>query len=322
MSTTNRRIQMEFGIGTYPTHDSIHPATLAQMVEERGHNTSLYFAEHSHLPAALYRSSEVPRRLGHIYDPFVALTAAAGATSRLRIGTGICLVAERDPIFTAKQVASLDFLSGGRFDFGIGSGWLREGMVNHGIDPRTRTRRMAEHVGAIKEIWSNDVASYDGEFIRFEDIVAWPKPIQRPNPPIFIGGDGPTVFDRVLGYADGWLPNLARDTSGGVELVKRIKELQARADRPVDVIVASAPADPAVLEMLQDAGCRRVVHWIPARGKAGIERVLDRWEEAITTLTGEAESVHMSTAETKRTSERNAQAADGVPSQQRGREEA
>ncbi|WP_425839996.1 TIGR03619 family F420-dependent LLM class oxidoreductase [Streptomyces fractus] len=289
---------VEFGIGFYPTHDSIHPATLARMVEERAHNTSLFLAEHSHVPAVAYEEREVPRRLSHLYDPFVALTAAVSATSRLRVGTGICLVAERDPITTAKQVASLDHLSGGRFEFGIGSGWLRPAMVNHGIDPRTRLRRMGEYVGAMKEIWTQEEASFDGEFVQFERIRAWPKPVQRPNPPIYVGGDGPTVFDRVLGYADGWLPNFARDPREGQEILDRVEQLRARADRSVDVVVVSVPPDPSVLERLAKGGVRRAVHWLPATGPAGVERELDRWEAAVTEMTGEAETVHKSTAET------------------------
>lgn len=288
---------MEFGIGTYPTHDSLGPAELAKLVEERGHNTSLFFAEHSHIPASYYTERKLPRRHGHLYDPFVALTAAAMVTSRLRLGTGICLVAERDPIITAKQVASLDHLSGGRFEFGVGGGWLREAMVHHGIDPRTRMRRMREHILAMKEIWSNDVAAFDGEFVKFDEIVSWPKPVSRPSPPIWIGGDGPTVFDRVLEYGDGWLPNFARDTTGGDALIDRIGELKSKASRPIDVIVVSAPADPVVLERLETAGVRRAVHWLPAQGRAGTERLLDEWEEAVTVMTGEAFSVHRQTAE-------------------------
>lgn len=291
---------MEFGIGTYPTHDSLNPAVLARLVEERGHNTSLFLAEHTHLPAAPYFAGDVPRRLGHLYDPFVALTAAAAATSQLRIGTGICLVAERDPIITAKQVASLDHFSGGRFEFGVGAGWQRETMRNHGTDPRTRMRLMADRIEAMKAIWADDVASYRGEFVSFDEIVSWPKPVQRPHPPIWVGGDGPTVEQRVLQFGDGWLPNLARDTSGGEVLIRRIGEMQARADRRLDMIVVSVPPDPAVLERLQAAGCRRAVHWIPATGRGGVERSLDRWEEAVTTFTGEAASVHRSTAESRR----------------------
>ena len=291
---------MEFGIGTYPTHDSIHPGRLAALVEERGINTSLFLAEHTHLPAQAYRTGQVPRRLGHLYDPFVALSAAAAMTTRLRLATGICLVVERDPIITAKQVASLDHLSGGRFEFGVGGGWLAETMRNHGTDPRTRMRLMADRMAAMKAIWTQEVASHHGEFVNFDEIVAWPKPVQRPHPPVWVAGDGPTVFDRVLGFGDGWLPNLARDTSGGQELIRKITELRSRADRPIDIIVVSVPPDPAVMERLEAAGVRRVVHWIPATGRAGVERALDVWEEAVTTFTGESAAVHRSTAATRR----------------------
>jgi probable F420-dependent oxidoreductase len=266
------------------------------MVEERGHNTSLYFAEHSHMPAAMYEERELPRRLSHLYDPFVALASAAAVTSRLRIGTGICVIAERDPITTAKQVASLDHMSGGRFDFGIGLGWALQNMINHGTDPKKRTRVMAERVQAMKAIWTQDEASYDGEFVKFERILAWPKPVQRPNPPILIGGDGPTVFDRVLQLGDGWLPNMARDPQGGEVVIGRMGELRVRADRHVDVIVVSVPPDPKVLERLEKAGCRRAVHWLAATGPTGVQRALDRWELAVTEFSGEAESVHKSTA--------------------------
>src|SRR6201988_4624856 len=172
---------MEFGIGYFPTHDAVSPGAFARLVEQRGHE-SLFFAEHSHIPASRASPSpgggELPRKYIHCYDLFVALTHAAAATSKLRVGSGICLVIQRDPIHTAKEVASIDHLSGGRFDFGVGAGWNREEMADHGTDPRTRMRLMQERIEAMKEIWTHDEASYSGEFVSFERIWSWPKPAQ------------------------------------------------------------------------------------------------------------------------------------------------
>ena len=260
---------------------------MARLVEERGYG-SLFFAEHTHIPASRESpypgGGELPRKYSHTYDLFVALTAAAEATSRLRVGSGICLVVERDPIVTAKEVASIDHLSGGRFEFGVGAGWNREEMRNHGTDPRTRMRLMADRIAAMKAIWTQDEASYAGEFVKFERIWSWPKPAQRPHPPVLVGGNGPGVLDRALAFGDAWFPNFAR----GGDVVERASELQARAQRAIDFMVIGAPAQPAALERLQEAGCRRAVHWIPSGGRALVERALDRWESAIAELTGEA----------------------------------
>jgi probable F420-dependent oxidoreductase len=226
----------------------------------------------------------LPRKYSHIYDLFVALTAAADATSSLRIGSGICLVIERDPIFTAKAVASVDHLSGGRFEFGVGAGWNREEMSNHGTDPRTRMRLMAERIDAMKVIWTQDEASYQGEFVDFERIWCWPKPAQRPHPPVLVGGNGPRVLERVLAFGDAWFPNYAR----GGDLFGRADELRERADRAIEVMVMSAPAEAPVLERFQNAGFARAVHWIPSAGLSVVERALERWEGAIAELTGEA----------------------------------
>ena len=169
---------MEFGIAYFPTHDGISPAALGRLLEERGHE-SLFVAEHTHIPASRETpypaGGELPVKYAHTYDPFLALTAAATVTSRLRVGTGVCLVIERDPITTAKEVATLDHLSGGRFEFGVGAGWNREEMANHGTDPRTRMRRMGEYIQAMRAIWTEDEASYEGEFVNFERIWSWPK---------------------------------------------------------------------------------------------------------------------------------------------------
>jgi probable F420-dependent oxidoreductase len=214
---------------------------------------------------------------------FVALTAAAAATHRLRIGSGICLVTERDPIITAKEVASLDHLSGGRFEFGIGAGWNREEMANHGTNPRTRMRLMEDRTRAMKAIWTEEEASYDGEFTQFERIWSWPKPVQRPHPPILVGGNGPTVLDRVRSYGDAWFPNFMRE-----DVISRAVELKAGADRPIDVQTIGVPADPETLEQLSRAGFTRAVRWLPSAGRSQVEQALAKWERAIAEFTGEA----------------------------------
>jgi len=178
----------------------------------------------------------------------------------------------------------VDHLSGGRFEFGIGAGWNREEMRNHGTDPRTRMRLVAERVEAMKAIWTQEEASYHGEFVEFERIWSWPKPVQRPHPPVLVGGNGPTVLDRVLKFGDAWFPNYGR----GGDILGRAEKLRERADRPIAVIVMGVPAEASVLEQFQLAGCRRVVHWLPSAGLPIVERALERWESAIAKLTGES----------------------------------
>jgi len=279
---------MDTGIATFPTHDSIQPGPLARLVEEHGH-AALFFAEHTHIPAS--RESPwaggrtLPRKYSHTYDLFVAMAASVAATSRLRVGSGICLVIERDPIITAKEVASLDCLSGGRIDFGVGAGWNREEMANHGTDARRRMAVLRERVEAMKAIWTQDEASYAGEHVAFERIWCWPKPVQRPHPPVLVGGNGPTVLDRVLAFGDGWVPNHAREA-----VLERIPELQARAEeagRDITVDVIGAPADAQVLERYEAAGVRRCIHWVPFAGAGAVEAAMERFEAAVAQLHGE-----------------------------------
>jgi probable F420-dependent oxidoreductase len=276
---------MDFGIGYFPTHDAVGPGAFARLIEERGHE-SLFVAEHTHIPASRESpypgGGDLPRKYSHCYDPFVALTAAAEATTSLRVGTGICLVIERDPIITAKEVASIDHLSGGRFEFGVGAGWNREEMTNHGTDPRTRMQVFKERIEAMKAIWTQNEASYEGEFVNFENIWSWPKPAQHPHPPVLVGGTGPTVIDRVLAVGDAWFPNYAEG------ILERADELRLKADRPIDLMLMGLPADPAVLEKARDAGCRRVVRWIPSAGLSQVEAALEKWETTIAQFTGEA----------------------------------
>src|SRR3954465_4137161 len=274
---------MDFGVGYFPTHDGIGPGALARLVEERGQD-ALVFAEHTHIPASRESAwpggGALPPKYWHCYDLFVALTAAATATTRLRVGSGICLVVERDPIVTAKEVASVDHLSGGRFEFGVGAGWNREEMRNHGTDPRTRMKLLQERVEAMQAIWRQEEASYSGEFVNFERIWSEPKPAQRPYPPILVGGRGPTALDRVLPFGDSWFPNY-RDLKD-----ERVEELRSRADRHIDVDVIGMPPKPEAIERCEQVGARRASPWLPTGGRSTVERNLEKWEAAIAEFTG------------------------------------
>jgi probable F420-dependent oxidoreductase len=279
---------MDFGISYFPTDESVEPATLARMAEERGFE-SVWVTEHTHIPASRETDypagGELPREYWRIYDPFVALTTMAAATERIRVGTAICLLVERDPITTAKAVASLDRLSGGRMLFGIGAGWNLEEMRNHGTDPAKRFRILRERVEACKALWSEEEATYHGEFVNFDRIVCRPAPLQDPHPPILVGGNGPRVHDRVLAYGDGWFPNRIPPDD---QMIARVEELQRRGEEAgraaIPVSLQIPPRDPAVLERYEAAGVTRTVHMLRAGDAAdagSAERKLDEWAERI-----------------------------------------
>ncbi len=258
---------MRFGLLMFPTHYAIRPDELARAAEEHGFE-SLFFPEHTHIPADRRSpwpgGRELPKEYSHTYDPFVALAVAAAATERILLGTGVCLVVERDPIVTAKEVASLDHLSGGRFLFGIGGGWNREEMAHHGTEPRTRFDLMRERVLAMTAIWTQDEASYHGEYVDFDRVWSWPKPLQRPRPPVLVGGNGPKALERVVDYGDGWMPLASSDRD---ELAARIPELQklaadrGRAGIPVTLFGARAREDDVAY--WQEAGVDRVLFALP-----------------------------------------------------------
>ncbi len=264
----------------FPTDDVIDPASLARLVEDYGFE-SLFFAEHSHIPSSRltpFPGGDLPDYYAHTYDLFVSLSAAAATTSRLKVASGICLLVQRDPIHTAKEVASIDQLSGGRFIFGVGAGWNREEMENHGTDPDTRFALQRERIEAMRAIWTQDEATYHGRFVNFEAIWCWPKPLQQPHPPIFLGGMGPGVIDRVLDFADGWYPY----PEPGLDA--RIAELCTRAaeaglDR--SVTVAGAPADAAEIAGYEKAGASRCVYGLPQAERGEIERELESIVAAI-----------------------------------------
>jgi probable F420-dependent oxidoreductase len=269
---------MIFGLTIFPTDYAIAPADLGRAAEDAGFE-SLFFAEHTHIPAARDspnpRGGDLPEQYWHTHDPFVALATVAQATERLRLGTGICLIVERDPIVTAKAVASLDQLSGGRFEFGIGAGWNREEMRNHGTDPKRRFSIMRERVQAMKEIWTQEEASFHGEHVDFDRIWSWPKPLQQPHPPIILGGLGEKVLDRVLAYADVWMPNRAEPA----ELAPRIAELRQRAGRHVPVSYYGATPEDAFVEGLAEAGVDRALLQLPPGSGDEVLPLLERYAE-------------------------------------------
>jgi probable F420-dependent oxidoreductase len=270
---------MDFGVMMFPTDYAVAPGEIARMAEERGFE-SLFFPEHTHIPASRETDypggGELPLEYSHTHDPFVALTAAAAATERLRVGTGICLVIERDPITTAKEVASLDQLSGGRLLFGVGAGWNAEEMRNHGTDPARRFGVMRERIEAMKAIWTHDEASYHGRYVDFDRIWSWPKPAQRPHPPIIVGGNGRRVLDRVIAYGDEWMPNRIGAPEELGERVERLGRMAADAGRATPkVSLYAAPAKPAEIQRYETVGVSRYVLYVPPVQHPEAEERLD-----------------------------------------------
>ncbi len=258
---------MKFGITMFPTDYAIPVPELARACEDLGFE-SLFFPEHTHIPASRKTpwpgGAELPREYSHTLDPFVAMAAAAAVTKNLKVGTGICLVIQRDPIITAKEVASVDHLSGGRVLFGVGGGWNIEEMEDHGTPPHRRWKILRERIEAMKELWTKDEAEYHGEFVDFPPAWSWPKPVQKPHPPILVGGAGPRTFQRVIRYGDEWMPIYGRGTDN---LHERIAELQGlakeagRGDIPVSLF--GAPPKPENIEALARAGVTRCVFVLP-----------------------------------------------------------
>ena len=275
---------MQYGVLIFPTDASIRPADLAVEAEARGFE-SLWVAEHSHIP--LSRRSpypgggELPKMYYDVMDPFVALATAAQATRRIRVGTGICLVTQRDPIQTAKQVASLDQLSDGRFLFGVGAGWNLEEMEDHGTDPRTRFALMRERVEAMRAIWTQSKPEYHGELVDFPPMMTWPKPVQQPLP-VLVGGGWPHGARRAARWGDGWIP-VSYDVEDPAAIRKELDGLlaghdRAPADVPVSVVLAQdhSPPDARRLAGYAAADFQRTVFWLPAEGRDRVLPLLDR----------------------------------------------
>ena len=283
---------MQFGAAIFFTDYSMTPQALGQALEARGFE-SLWAAEHSHIP--LSRKSpwggggELPKQYYDVMDPFVSLTAAAAATKTLKVGTGVCLVNQRDPIQTAKRVASLDQVSYGRFLFGIGNGWNQDEMENHGTVFATRHKLVRERIEAMKEIWTKPKAEYHGEFVNFDPMMTWPKPVQKPHPPVIVGGAYPYAARRAVRYGDGWIPLAARPGQYGdvFDYVPKFRAMLTEAGRdaaafPISLFGSTEDAD--TLKRYRDLGIVRVVISLPAAKEDVLLPLLDRWTTLIGSL--------------------------------------
>ncbi len=271
---------MKFGITMFPTDTSIGILELARACEERGF-ASLYVPEHTHIPASRATPAPAGEPLGEEYyrclDPFVALTAAAAVTTDLRIGTGIALVAQRDPIVTAKAVASLDHVSGGRFVFGIGFGWNVEELADHGVTFKDRRAVVQERVEAMKAIWTEDEASYSGRFVDIPPTFSWPKPVQKPHPPVLIGGGGgPKLFEAIAAYADGWIPIGGAGVNKQLPALHEAMEKAGRDPAELTVIPFGVLSDPGKIAYYEESGFQEVVFRVPPAPADKVLPIMDR----------------------------------------------
>jgi probable F420-dependent oxidoreductase len=265
----------------FPTDKSIGIVELARACEERGFG-SLYVPEHTHIPASRETPAPAGEPLGEEYyrslDPFVALTAAATVAPSLRVGTGIALVAQRDPIVTAKEVASLDFLTGGRFVFGIGFGWNVEELADHGVAFADRRAVVKERVEAMKAIWTNEQAGYSGEFVDFPPTFSWPKPVQQPHPPILIGGGGgPKLFEAIADYADGWIPIGGAGVNKNLPLLHEAMEKAGRDPAELTIVPFGVLPDPGKLAYYEESGFEEIVFRVPPAPAEKVLPILDRF---------------------------------------------
>jgi probable F420-dependent oxidoreductase len=272
---------VQFGLFMFPTDYSIDPIAFGRAAEERGFE-SIFFPEHSHIPVSRESpwpgGADLPREYWHTHDPFVALAAVAATTERIKLATGITLVVERDPIMLAKEVTSLDVISNGRVLFGIGGGWNLEEMRNHGTDPANRFKLMRERIEAMKALWTQDEAEYHGEFVDFDPVWQFPKPVQRPHPPILIGGNAPSTLRRVVAYGDEWMPN----RGNYLERIPELQELAAEAGRdPIPVTVFGVRPHAESIDELIEAGVSRAILAVPPEPAESVIPRLDRYAQLV-----------------------------------------
>jgi probable F420-dependent oxidoreductase len=277
---------MDIGVFIFATDYSIRLDELAPALEERGF-ASLFVPEHTHIPTSRISpfpgGGDLPEEYSHTFDPFVSLSFAAANTSKLRLGTGICLVPQRDPIATANAVASLDLMSNGRFYFGIGGGWNVEEMNNHGVDYKTRFKQMREHILAMKSLWTEDVSEFHGDFVDFDGVWSYPKPARKPHPPIILGGETDYSLARVAEYCDGWMPRVGPNFDAATEMA-RLKKFVEEAGRDMSEMWVSAfraPTDRAGLDALAEAGVSEGLLRLPSDDRDTVLGLLDDYAKLI-----------------------------------------
>lgn len=269
-------VGVRFGIATFVTDEGIRPAALGRALEERGFD-SVFLAEHSHIPASRESpypgGGDLPRVYYRTLDPFVTLAAMADATTDLLLGTGIALLPQRDIIHTANETASLDLVSDGRLVFGVGAGWNREEMRDHGVDPTKRGPLMTEQLAALKELWTSDEAEYHGEHVDFPPTFCWPKPVRTPHPPIYLGGESEAALNRLVEHGDGWLPR----ASTSVDEIRRVRRSLADRGKPdVPTTLFAGPTDPGELQTYVDSGeLERVTFMLPTEPEDKTLSILD-----------------------------------------------
>ena len=272
---------MKFGVFYFPTDYGIQVPELAVELENRNIE-SLFVCEHTHIPTSrkspFPAGGELPKKYIHTHDPFIALSFAAALTKKLRLGTGICLVPQHDPIVLAKVIASLDMMSGGRVEFGIGGGWNVDEMNNHGVEHKTRFKQMREHTEAMKAIWTQDEASYHGDFVNFDPIWSYPKPTQKPHPPILLGGETDYTLKRIVEYCDGWIPrgNMNFDPKASLKRLHDMADKHGRDPKELSTTLFRGPETKAELDVCREAGVDRVLYEVPDGTRDEALKALDR----------------------------------------------
>ena len=280
--------EAKFGVSIFPTDYSIQPVEIAKEAEARGFQ-SLFFPEHTHIPTnrntPFPGGGELPKQYWHSHDPFVALGACAAVTSEIRLGTGICLIIERDPITTAKEIASLDMISNGRTRIGLGAGGNREEMENHGADFKNRWQIVKEKVEAMRAIWTNEEPEYHGKYVDFDPIWSYPKPIQDGGPPIWMGANSKWVFERIADYADGWMP-IGGLGAGNMNRLKEALDSKNRKIEDLTLALFGGPKDRAQIVGRIEQGFDEVIFSLPSEGPDQVLPLLDEYADIVKSVRG------------------------------------
>ena len=279
---------MHVGVAMFCTDYAMAPVALAKALEDRGFE-SFWVPEHSHIPLSRQspfpQGGDLPKKYYDVMDPFVVLSAAAAVTTKLKLATGICLVAQRDPIQTAKSVASLDQISGGRFLFGVGAGWNADEMANHGTVFKQRNQIMTERIAAMREIWTKSKASYDGEHVKFGPMMTWPKPVQKPHPPIYVGGGLPHGARRALEFGDAWLPHARRPEYRLLDKLPEWRAMEKAAGRSnMPITVHAVEHDTQQWSAYRDAGIERIVLSVDSEPADTLLPKLDAWAKRLSSV--------------------------------------